>query len=770
MDKSLKLKLVTSAILAAVAHMSSAYADEAVKTEEATPVVQEAAPVAEAATAEVAPAEAAPAAAADTAPLSLDKIVVTGSANKISKMKSSVSISTLNAEQVKNTGAANSAEVLRNIPGMRSEASGGESNFNLTSRGLPISAGGARWVQIQEDGLPITQIGDLNFGTPDTWLRIDQGLDKLEVIRGGSSSTLATSAPGGIVNFISQTGEQKGGKIGFSTGLNFREYRTDFSYGGPIDDNGLRGFVSGFYRNGEGVREAGTTMEQGGQIKGNITKELDHGYARINFKYLDDKTPANLRVPTNGANGSISEVSGIDPRTISFYDLGIVDVARTRENGLSSTSLTDGVQAQSKAIGAEFSYDFDGWVLADKFRWQDNSGSWMGVHTASQLAADNTFTAVVFNTKLHDFGLTANDAKLSKVFDLESAGKITPTVGLYTSWQNVSSTWSFNAYTVNALTKTATFLNNSTDQWGNCCTRDLDAEYQTVSPYAALAWEIDKFNFDASVRHDTQDVTGYYVTATANSGGATSGTFDSANRHVIDYSIDHTSYSVGVNYRINPNLAVFGRASNGVAFNGDRIMFGSANLNGGVIPINEADQYEVGVKWREGNFNTFITLFDAKVEESNYDASTNTASSNKYDNKGVEVEAGYSIGNFRVNGGVTYTHAKTLDLPAGSSTDVQRQAEWVYQVSPSYRFNDKLTFIGNLVGTTSSRDSSTDDLLPAYAIVNAGIKYDYDKHVQLSLTANNIFNSIGYTETDMGGYSARSVDGRAVRAAVVYSF
>ena len=82
-------------------------------------------------------------------------------------MKSSVSISTLNEQQIKDSGATNAAEVLRSVPGIRSESSGGEGNANMTVRGLPISAGGSRYFQMQEDGLPILQFGDIAFATPD---------------------------------------------------------------------------------------------------------------------------------------------------------------------------------------------------------------------------------------------------------------------------------------------------------------------------------------------------------------------------------------------------------------------------------------------------------------------------------------------------------------------------------------------------------------------------------------------------------------------------
>ena len=93
--------------------------------------------------------------------LKLDSVVVTGTSTKISKMKQSVSVSTLDAEQIERSGATSAAELLRAIPGVRSESSGGEGNANITVRGVPLSAGGSRYVQIQEDGLPVLLFGDI---------------------------------------------------------------------------------------------------------------------------------------------------------------------------------------------------------------------------------------------------------------------------------------------------------------------------------------------------------------------------------------------------------------------------------------------------------------------------------------------------------------------------------------------------------------------------------------------------------------------------------
>src|SRR5690349_4646003 len=138
-------------------------------------------------------------AAPDNDALQMNRIVVTGTAGATSKLKSSVSLSTLEADAIAQAVPTSAADVLRSVPGVRSESSGGEGNANMTVRGVPISAGGSRYVQIQEDGLPVLQFGDINFTTPDSFVKIDNTLDHVEVVRGGSASTLATNSPGGII-------------------------------------------------------------------------------------------------------------------------------------------------------------------------------------------------------------------------------------------------------------------------------------------------------------------------------------------------------------------------------------------------------------------------------------------------------------------------------------------------------------------------------------------------------------------------------------------
>jgi len=120
------------------------------------------------------------------------------------------------------------------------------------------------------------EFGDIAFGNADIFLRYDYSIDRIESIRGGSASTFASNSPGGVINFISKTGEETGGNIGVTKGVDFNSTRVDFDYGTPINDT-IRFHVAGFYRDGEGPRRAGYNGNSGGRFKANITKEFEKG-------------------------------------------------------------------------------------------------------------------------------------------------------------------------------------------------------------------------------------------------------------------------------------------------------------------------------------------------------------------------------------------------------------------------------------------------------------------------------------------------------------
>ena len=60
--------------------------------------------------------------------------------------------------------------------------------------------------------------------------------------------------------------------------------------------------------------------------------------------------------------------------------------------------------------------------------------------------------------------------------------------------------------------------------------------------------------------------------------------------------------------------------------------------------------------------------------------------------------------------------------------------------------------------------------MPAFRTVSAFVNYPVTQRIMLSLSANNLFDEIGYTEVEGDGHAARSISGRSIKASLKYSF
>ena len=149
------------------------------------------------------------------------KAFTTGVAKGRDLLDSAISASALDDVEIEKLGARSLSEIIRTIPGLRAEASGGEAAANYTIRGLPLAASGSKFLQFQEDGLPVLEFGDMAALGPDALLRYDLNISQIQTIRGGSASTFASNSPGGVVNLISKTGEVEGGAVELTSGLDY---------------------------------------------------------------------------------------------------------------------------------------------------------------------------------------------------------------------------------------------------------------------------------------------------------------------------------------------------------------------------------------------------------------------------------------------------------------------------------------------------------------------------------------------------------------------
>jgi outer membrane receptor protein involved in Fe transport len=654
--------------------------------------------------------------------LNLDEVIVTGVVNPRSALSSSVSISTLHPEAVQQASPRSTAEILRSIPGVRSEASAGEGNTNITVRGVPIATGGSKYLQLHEDGLPVLQFGDISFATSDIFLRADYNVDRIEALRGGSASTLASNSPAGVINFISKTGEVQGGNIGTTVGLDYPNFRTDFDYGSPIGNN-VSFHVGGFFRQGDGPRRTGYTSSYGGQLKASITKRWNQGYTRMYFKYLNDRTPAYLPMPmkVTGTNDDPTweSVDGYDAKLGTLHSPYMLSNLSTGPDGTPRRSTqADGMHPISTAIGNETAFEIgEGWRITNRARMAFNKGRFVSPFPAQVGAADAIAAEIaggpgytlqyadgtafpanasgnglltrihLFDTELNNFNNFTNDLNITKSFN-----KLDVSVGLYKAYQNISMSWLWNSYLTDvndeyvrpvnltgadntALTQNG-LLAYGVPFWGNCCHRNYDTHYDITAPYAAVELEVTEgLLLDASLRFDIGNVQGSYAggngqTASIDMDGdgiiqyveEEVATINNAAAKPVNYDYDYASYSIGANYLFNVNMALFGRFSSGGRANADRLLFGPYILNDGSaaadLSSDMVQQAELGWKYKKSNWAVNATAFLANVEEQNFEATTQKSVNREYQAIGLELDGVLRLNHFDVRGGLTFTDAE----------------------------------------------------------------------------------------------------------------
>ncbi|GAB59132.1 TonB-dependent receptor domain-containing protein [Rheinheimera nanhaiensis] len=762
--------------------------------------------------------------------LGFERIVVTGAVSRNQTvMQSSVSVSSLTPADIEVSTPRSTAEIFRMLPGVRSESTGGEGNANIAVRGLPVASGGAKFLALQEDGLPVLQFGDIAFGNADIFLRADATLSRLDVIRGGSASTAASNSPGGIINFVSKTGDVEGGSLAFTSGLNYDSFRTDFEYGGDINSD-MRFHFGGFVRQGEGVRDPGYQGETGYQLKANLTREFNSGYVRLYVKHLNDKAASYMPMPMR-ADGS--SVEGFDAQRDTLQSVYLTQTVRLNgSNQISRGDVRDGMNPQVNSIGAEAVFDLpEGWTLENRFRISDVSGNFITLFPAevgdTQQIADsiagsgatvsyavgpnagsaydgaNAMRIHTFDVEINDFGSIVNDLKLSRRF-----GEVDVNLGYYIADQNISMSWLWNSYLMALKGDNAELLNVTAADgtafseqgllaygvplWGNL-QRNYDTRYSIKAPYAGVSWAYDKLSLDASVRRDNGNATGTYAgpvqsARDMNGDGIISqveqsvSAIDLANPNLVNYSWGYNSYSVGANYQFDTDWALFARISKGGRANADRLLFGKVNADGSVAKqdaVDEVTQYEVGSKSRHGNLNLFATAFFAETEEQNFEATSQRFFDRVYKAQGLELESSYRIGDLELRGSVTLTDAeisKDALSPELEGNTPRRQADVLYSLMARY-YLDKAQLGLSVIGTSDAYAQDNNDLkFSGYAQVNAFASYELAENLQLSFNINNLFDEVGLTEAEEGSVPAngiiraRTINGRTASVGLRYQF
>src|SRR6202789_2043953 len=196
----------------------------------------------------------APAAATSTSSNSLEEVVVTASAQGVKKLDASFNIVSMNLEEIQNANPASAAEAYKFSPGIWPEASGGETGVNIDVAGFPNGGGDSPYFTTMIQGSPLYGAPSLSFMDNSSLVRLDDTIERLEIVQGGTSAIFGPGQPGATANFILRTGSEKTeGSIGLTYGSEGEERVDAFISGKMID--GWYESIGGFYRVSDGVRD-----------------------------------------------------------------------------------------------------------------------------------------------------------------------------------------------------------------------------------------------------------------------------------------------------------------------------------------------------------------------------------------------------------------------------------------------------------------------------------------------------------------------------------
>ncbi len=683
-----------------------------------------------------------------------EQIVVTAAPAGATMQEASVSVSSFNAEDILKLAPRSTAEMFRALPGIRAESSGGGGNANITIRGIPLATGGSKFMQIHEDGLPVLEFGDINFGNTDNFLRYDWSIALVESVRGGSASTFASNSPGGVINLISATGESGGGAIGTSFGVDYDEFRLDFAYGGEINSD-LYFHVAGHNRQGEGPRDTGFNGDDGGQIRFNITQVLDNGHIRFYFKNLDDRATTYLPAPVLvKGNGEFGPVANFDARNETLHSAATSNISTFDSFGNPrNRDLTDGIESEVTSFGLEVDLEFDdGLYFLNKFRTSDITGGFIspftdtfgayGPQSASSMAGaicdsardgdGNPFNCastsvtlagtdtsydglaflnLLFDTEFNDLGNTINDMNLRKEWD----NGMSLTVGYYYSKQNIATSWNSWQTFIQTVDGSNSQYLHITDADGEALVNnglwapsflswEWDLQYTTTAPYANLGFEVgDNWLFDVSVRRDNVEANGELISSCC--GGNTD--FDLNGDGVISGNTEDAS------------------ASNGFGFGGGVINLNRANGSSQLVNYDANNtSFSLGGSYL---YSDTLTIFGRYSEGGraiadrllqiagtlNQDGSLTSTTSGFDETEQLEIGVKYGTRDFQLNATLFDTVTQDTQAEVTSGLTFIREYEATgLELEGLYEFGGGFTLTGNFTWTDAeiSNDVNNEDL------------------------------------------------------------
>jgi hypothetical protein len=585
---------------------------------------------------------------------SLDEIVVTASAQGVRKLDASYSIVSASLADIQNANPASAAEIYKISPGIWPEASGGQTGVNIDVAGFPNGGGDSPYVTTMIQGSPLYGAPFLSFMDNSSLVRMDDTVERVELVQGGTGAIFGPGQPGLTTNFILRTGSDKTeGSIGLTYFSEGGE-RVDAFVSGKIID-GWYGSLGGFYRVDDGVRDPQYPADIGGQITATLKHDLDNGSIMFWYRMLQDKNQWVADFPYVVVNGSPQPYPGFNQLNNTYNSKQLQNfLIPSPAGGFENDDISNGRGAAMNYFGSELKMNFgNGWSISNNFLFD---GGYMNtealVNNGNPQTLSSFIGALTLPAPLTTAAVTANYANgaavnpnqsviteqvwfvRKKIMNLTDEFRLsmdlfsgnTLTAGVYGAYYTDNDQWSISSNVLMDNVPNASPIILQGVAGGNIYDVtspqgisnsnggyyiEEQGKATNVALYLSDAWKIGSWLFDASARLEHMNMTQQTTNQSPVQMGSQFDLWDNA----VDLPNGTYSYaskvstvptfSVGANYEFTDHMSAYLRANNGVHFaNFDDVR---SNVNGPLSaavntnstanpPLQRMENYEGGFK------------------------------------------------------------------------------------------------------------------------------------------------------------------------------
>lgn len=742
---------------------------------------------------------------------SLEEVVVTGSASAggVKKIDASYSITTASQQQILDAAPSSTADLLKIVPGVWAEASGGSTGANIYVRGFP-GTGDAPYVTMELDGSPLYPSATLSFLENSTLFRIDDTVQRVEVLRGGPSPIFSNGQPGITVNFIQKTGMEtpEGEGSGRLTAGTDSFYRVDGHYGGQVGENWYLS-VGGFYRRGDGVHDTQYPANDGGQVSLNLTRAFDGGTFSLYGRRLDDRNAFFTAMPLVAKGGDdVGRFPGFDAGSDTLYgnDLRHLNfqVSPGATPGTISRDVADGRGTDISLFGSTLDLRRDGWSFSNRAQFVNGdtptvalftgtNPTSLGAYINSAVTSANGNAAIVgaggqatggtatyanggqaitdLDRQVIEAGMWVVDKHIRSFtdearFGVELFPGNTLTVGTYFASYSAEDHWYLGNNMLMTVENNARLIDVALDNGAIVSQRgfsgapffalNADWDGRNSAAFVSDEWETGAWRFDAGVRFERKTVDGTIENASNRDLDNNPLTVFNNNASVangtyryVDYEDDDVSWTAGANYTINDHASMFARVNSGVLFPS------FDDLRDGNTQTQTVDQYELGFKAEDRLYSLYLTAFANRFDGVPYQQfdqnGNNIVSIGGAKAHGIEFEAALRpVDNLELAVTGNWTDAEYKDYGQYTGNRVQRQPKFQYRFTPRYTIPTGWGDV-KLFGTYTHVGDRVGDLanaqpLPSYYTIDVGAEANVGEHWNFRFTGTNITNQIGLTE------------------------